>query len=70
MRWACVQVHVTAFTVVPCRSGVVRSPEQRAVLELLSGRMAAVCLSGYIFFGSSITISHKVAAVSCFFLHL
>ncbi|KAK9867709.1 hypothetical protein WJX84_006943 [Apatococcus fuscideae] len=62
--YAYAKVHVTAFTVVPCRSGVVRSAKQRAVLELMSGRMAAISLSGYIFFGSSITISHKVAAVA------
>lgn len=57
------QVLVTAFTVVPSRSGAVRTFEQRAVLEQFNPRCVAVSLSGYIFFGSSVSISEKVMEV-------
>ena len=57
------QVLVTAFTVVPSRSGAVRTFEQRAVLEQFNPRCVAVSLSGYIFFGSSVAISDKVMEV-------
>lgn len=59
------QVLVTAFTVVPSRSGAVRTFEQRAVLEQFNPRCVAVSLSGYIFFGSSVSISEKVMEVCC-----
>ena len=59
-----VQVLVTAFTVVPSRSGAVRTFEQRTVLEQFNPRCVAVSLSGYIFFGSSVKISDKVMEVS------
>ena len=49
-----------AFTVVPSRSGVLRPEAEREVLNLFGARMAAVSLSGYIFFGSSLTISDQV----------
>lgn len=58
-----VQVLVTAFTVVPSRSGAVRTFEQRTVLEQFNPRCVAVSLSGYIFFGSSVKISDKVLEV-------
>ena len=58
------QVHVSAFTVVPSRSGVVRSLSERAVLEVFMSRMAAVSLSGFIFFGSSVSISEQVCRCS------
>ena len=58
------QVLVTAFTVVPSRSGAVRTFEQRTVLEQFNPRCVAVSLSGYIFFGSSVKISDKVMEVS------
>lgn len=54
---------MTAFTVVPSRSGAVRTFEQRAVLEQFNARCVAVSLSGYIFFGSSVSISDKVMEV-------
>lgn len=57
------QVLVTAFTVVPSRSGAVRTFEQRTVLEQFNPRCVAVSLSGYIFFGSSVKISDKVMEV-------
>lgn len=57
------QVLVTAFTVVPSRSGAVRTFEQRTVLEQFNPRCVAVSLSGYIFFGSSVKISDKVLEV-------
>lgn len=56
---------VTAFAVVPSRSGAVRTFEQRAVLEQFNPRCVAVSLSGYIFFGSSVSISDKVMEVCC-----
>ena len=49
-----------AFTVVPSRSGVLRPPAEREVLNLFGARMAAVTLSGFIFFGSSLSISDQV----------
>ena len=55
------QVTVKAFAVVPSRSGVLRPPAEREVLNLFGARMAAVALSGYIFFGSSLSISDQVA---------
>ena len=48
------------FKVMPGRSDVIRNHAERAVLELFNARMAAVSLSGYIFFGSSVSISDKV----------
>lgn len=61
------QVHVSAFTVVPSRSGVVRPFSERSVLEVFMARMAALSLSGYIFFGSSVSISEKVLFSFFFF---
>ena len=59
------KVHVTAFTVVGSRSGRVRTFAERTMLELFYNRMAAVSLSGYIFFGSSVNISRQVHEVCC-----
>ena len=59
------QVVVSAFTVVPSRSGAVRTFEQRAVLQQFASRMVAVSLSGYIFFASSVKIQQQVLEVSC-----
>ena len=55
------QVTVKAFTVVPSRSAVLRPPAEREVLNLFGARMAAVSLSGFIFFGSSLSISDQVS---------
>lgn len=41
-------VSVKAFTVVPSRSGSVRSFDQRTVLEAFSARVSAVALSGMV----------------------
>ena len=49
-----------AFTVVPTRSGALRMLGEREILDLFSARLAAVSLSGYIFFGSSVSISDQV----------
>ena len=60
------RMSVKAFTVVPSRSGAVRSFKQRMVLEAFDGRVAAVALSGMVFFGSATTMADhvlKVAAV-------
>ena len=56
---------VKAFTVVPSRSGVLRPQAEREVLNLFGARMAAVSLSGYIFFGSSLSISDQVHCPQC-----
>jgi len=56
-------VLVTALTVVPSSSGVVRAFEERTLLEHLRANCVAVALSGYIFFGSSVTINNKVMEV-------
>ena len=45
------KVNITAFSVVPSRSGAVRTYEQRTALEMFSARITAVSLSGYLFFG-------------------
>ena len=60
------------FKVMPGRSDVIRSHAERAVLELFNTRMAAVSLSGYIFFGSSVSISDRVrlAPASSLISHL
>ena len=54
------QVTVKASAIVPARSAVLRGPMERAVLDLLTARLAAVSLAGYIFFGSSVNISDQV----------
>ena len=54
------QVTVKAFTVVPTRSGVLRAVSEREVLDLFNARLAAISLSGFIFFGSSVNISDQV----------
>lgn len=46
---------------VPSRSGVVRPFSERSVLEIFMAKSAALNLSGYIFFGSSVSISEKVS---------
>lgn len=40
-----------------------RTFQQRTVLEIFGGRIVAVSLSGYIFFGSSVKIGDNVSAV-------
>ncbi|KAL4431193.1 hypothetical protein ABPG75_006449 [Micractinium tetrahymenae] len=55
---------VTAFTVVPSRSGAVRTFDQRTVLDMFSGRIVAVSLSGYLFFGSSVDVVSKVVSIA------
>ncbi len=62
------QVTVKAFTVVPTRSGVLRAVSEREVLDLFNARLAAISLSGFIFFGSSVKISDQVRG-SCVTLH-
>lgn len=54
------QVTVRTFTVLPTRSGVLRAVSERKILDLFSSRLAAISLSGYIFFGSSVSISDQV----------
>ncbi len=56
----CAQVTVKAFTVVPTGSGVLRAVSEREVLDLFNARLAAISLSGFIFFGSSVNISDQV----------
>ena len=53
---------VRTFTVLPTRSGVLRAVSERKILDLFSSRLAAISLSGYIFFGSSVSISDQVRA--------
>ena len=55
------QVHMRTFKVMPGRSDVVRSHAEGAVLELFSTRMSAVSLTGYLFFGSSVSVSDRVS---------
>ncbi len=62
------QVTVKAFTVVPTRSGVLRAVSEREVLDLFNARLAAISLSGFIFFGSSVKISDQVHG-SCMTIH-
>lgn len=58
------RVTMTAFTVVPSRSGAVRTFDQRTVLDMFSGRITAVSLSGYLFFGSSVSVVEKVVSIA------
>ena len=53
---------VKAFTVVPTGSGVLRAVSERDVLDLFNARLAAISLSGFIFFGSSVKISDQVCS--------
>ncbi|KAK9810835.1 hypothetical protein WJX73_000129 [Symbiochloris irregularis] len=62
--FAYARVNVQTFTVVPSRSSAIRTLSERLVLELFNRRMAAVTLTGYIFFGSSISISDEVMTVA------
>ncbi|KAK9845864.1 hypothetical protein WJX81_004564 [Elliptochloris bilobata] len=58
------QVTVKASAIVPARSAVLRGPMERAVLDTMTARLAAVSLAGYIFFGSSVNIADQVMAVA------
>jgi SulP family sulfate permease len=62
------RMSVKAFTVVPSRSGAVRSFKQRMVLEVFDGRVAAVSLSGMVFFGSATTMADQVLNVAAVLL--
>ncbi len=62
------RMSVKAFTVVPSRSGAVRSFKQRMVLEAFDGRVAAVALSGMVFFGSATTMADQVLNVAAVLL--
>lgn len=55
---------VKAFTVVPSRSGAVRSYHHRMILEAFAGRTVAVALSGAIFFGSANKLCEQVLQVT------
>lgn len=62
------RMSVKAFTVVPSRSGAVRSFTQRMVLEAFDGRVAAVALTGFVFFGSATTMADQVLNVAAVLL--
>jgi sulfate permease, SulP family len=62
------RMSVKAFTVVPSRSGAVRSFKQRMVLEAFDGRVAAVALTGMVFFGSATTMADQVLKVAAVLL--
>lgn len=53
---------MSAFSVVPSRSGAVRTFEQRTALEMFAARITAVSLSGYLFFGRWGCEKHGAAA--------
>ncbi|CAD7702019.1 unnamed protein product [Ostreobium quekettii] len=57
------KVNITAYSVLPSRGCYLRPFAQRSILELFSGNVMAVSLSGYIFFGSSVKINKKVLAL-------
>jgi hypothetical protein len=56
------QANMAAFKVLPSRSAAVRSYTESHVLEALSGHIATVAASGFLFFGSSVLMSNKVGA--------
>jgi MFS superfamily sulfate permease-like transporter/CRP-like cAMP-binding protein len=57
------RVHVSAFRAAASRSAAARPlREHRALEGAFGGRMAAVSLSGYVFFGSAIKIMDRVLA--------
>ncbi len=57
------QSQVAAVRVVPSSSGSVHTYEVAAVMELLSGRVVTCSLGGFIFFGSSTSMSRAVEQV-------
>ncbi|KFM27070.1 Uncharacterized protein C24H6.11c [Auxenochlorella protothecoides] len=58
------RVTLRTFSVVPSRSGAVRTWDHRRVLEHFVPRVRACSLQGYLFFGSSVLVSAKVLAVA------
>lgn len=54
---------MTSFSVLPSRSAAVRSYQERQLLDALGARLAAVGLSGYMFFGSGVLLSDKVGLI-------
>ncbi|KAL6776708.1 hypothetical protein ACKKBF_B30640 [Auxenochlorella protothecoides x Auxenochlorella symbiontica] len=58
------RVTLRTFSVVPSRSGAVRTWDHRRVLEHFVPRVRACSLQGYLFFGSSVLVSTKVLAVA------
>ena len=58
------RVSVRAFGVAPSRAGAARTLAERSALQPFAPRIAAVGLSGYVFFGSSLSISQQVLAVA------
>jgi len=62
--WRYARTHVTALTVVPSRAGAARPPAERAALARLGEHWAIVGVDGYVFFGSSVSISQRVGAVA------
>lgn len=62
--WRYARTTVTALTVVPSRAGAARPAAERAALAALGERWAIVGVDGYVFFGSSVSISRRVGAVA------
>ena len=57
------QAHVSDFSLLPSRSGVMRPYDQRIVLDVLTKHMVVISVSGFLFFGSSLAVSDKVLSV-------
>lgn len=58
-----VQSQVTSLGLVHPRSGVVRTLEQQAALDLFDCRLVAARLRGFVFFGSANSIGIKLHEV-------
>jgi hypothetical protein len=54
------QSQVASFGMISAKSGVVRTVEQQAALEMLSSRHVALQLQGFVFFGSANAIGKRL----------
>jgi hypothetical protein len=57
------QSQVSLLRVVAASSGRMHSYEEAALLELLAERVATCALTGFLFFGSALTLSDRVKQV-------
>lgn len=56
----CLQSQVTGLGLVHMRSGVVRTLEQQAALDLFDSRLVTARLRGFVFFGSANAVGAKL----------
>lgn len=54
------RANIAEIRIIPSKRCVVKTVEQRAILDKFRNNMTAVSLSGYVFFGSSVAIGKKL----------